>query len=148
MSDELSTQVLNAFCGLFLLAAIGVLWRRQVSSLIALLTVQGLALTGIAASLAAHERSREAMGIAVAVGILKAGIVPWMLRRVHAFVPDARETRPLVNVAASLLAAAGLKMQYKRVKSPSYPSGTILGVSPAAGTMLPVGSTVTVTVAR
>jgi hypothetical protein len=46
-----------------------------------------------------------------------------------------------------LLTAAGLKAQYKQVTSPSYPDGTILGVSPAVGTMLPVGSTVTVTVA-
>ncbi|TDO68164.1 PASTA domain-containing protein [Kribbella sp. VKM Ac-2571] len=49
---------------------------------------------------------------------------------------------------APRLAAAGLKAEFKRVKSPSYPSGTILGVSPAPGAMLPVGSTVTVTVAR
>lgn len=46
-----------------------------------------------------------------------------------------------------LLLAAGLAVQYKQVKSPSYPDGTILGVSPAVGTVLPVGSTVTVTVA-
>jgi hypothetical protein len=49
---------------------------------------------------------------------------------------------------APRLAAAGLKAEYKRVKSPSYPSGTILGVSPAPGTMLAVGSTVTVTLAK
>jgi hypothetical protein len=46
-----------------------------------------------------------------------------------------------------LLKAAGLKVQYKQVKSPSYADGTILGVAPAVGTMLPVGATVTVTVA-
>jgi hydrogenase-4 component E len=37
-------------------------------------------------------------------------VIPWMLRRVHQQVPDARETRPLVNVSASLLAAAGLTL--------------------------------------
>jgi len=102
--------MLNVFCGLFLLTAVGVLWRRRVSALITLLTVQGLMLTGIAAVLAAEHRSVEAVVVAVAVGVLKAGIVPWMLRRVHAAVPDARETRPLVNVSASLLAAAGLTL--------------------------------------
>jgi hypothetical protein len=55
---------------------------------------------------------------------------------------------PVAQAYAPELAAAGLKVQYKQVKSPSYGSGTILGVSPAVGTMLPVGSTVTVTVAR
>jgi hydrogenase-4 component E len=72
--------------------------------------VQGLALTGIAAVLAAQHRSAEAVAVAAGVGILKAGLVPWMLRRVHAQVPDARETRPLANVSASLLAAAGLTL--------------------------------------
>jgi hypothetical protein len=56
-------------------------------------------------------------------------------------------TGPLARSYAPLLAAAGLEVQYKRVKSPNYPDGTILGVSPAVGTLLPVGSTVTVTVA-
>lgn len=110
MSNQLNTQLLNLFCGLFLLTAVGVLWRRQVSSLITLLTVQGLMLTGIAALLAAQQRSGEAVGVALGVGVLKAGVIPWMLRKVHAQVPDARETRPLVNVSASLLAATGLTL--------------------------------------
>jgi hydrogenase-4 component E len=110
MSDELINQLLNVACGLFLLTAVGVLWRRRVSSLITLLTVQGLTLTGIAVLLATQRQSREALAVAVGVGVLKAGIIPWMLRRVHARVPDARETRPLVNVSASLLAAAGLTL--------------------------------------
>jgi hydrogenase-4 component E len=110
VSAEVSGQLLNLCCGLFLLSAVGVLWRRQVSSLITLLIVQGLALTGIAGLLAARQHSAEVIGVAVGVGALKAGIVPWMLRRVHNLVPDARETRPLVNVSASLLAAAGLTL--------------------------------------
>ena len=108
MSDELSGQLLNIACGLFLLTAIGVLWRRQVSALITLLTVQGVMLTAIAILLALHQRSGEAVAVAAGVGLLKAVIIPWMLWRVHSQVPDARETRPLVNVSASLLAAAGL----------------------------------------
>lgn len=103
-------MLLNLACGLFLLTAVGVLWRRQVSALITLLTVQGVALTVIAALLAAGHHSGEAIAIAAGVGVLKAGIVPWMLRRVHHLVPDARETRPLVNVSASMLAAAGLTL--------------------------------------
>jgi hydrogenase-4 component E len=110
VSDDVSGQLLNLCCGLFLLSAVGVLWRRQVSSLITLLAVQGMALTGIAGLLAAQQHSAEVIGVAAGVGALKAGIVPWMLRRVHNHVPDARETRPLVNVAASLLAAAGLTL--------------------------------------
>lgn len=102
--------MLNVLCGLFLLTAVAILWRREVSALINLLMVQGLALAGIAALLASERGNVDAAAIAIAVGILKAGIIPWMLRRVLAQVPDARETRPLVNVSASLLAAAGLTL--------------------------------------
>jgi len=101
-------QLLNLSCGLFLLSAIGVLWRRELSALIALLTVQGLALTGIAVLLAVDHHSVEAAVVAVGVGLLKAGLLPWLLRRVLARVPGARETAPLVNVSASMLAAAAL----------------------------------------
>jgi hydrogenase-4 component E len=104
----MTDQLLNLACGLFLLTSIGVLWRRELSALIALLTVQGLALTGIAVLLAVDDRSAEAAAVAVGVGLLKAGLLPWLLRRVLAQVPGARETAPLVNVSASMLAAAAL----------------------------------------
>ncbi|HZX01887.1 PASTA domain-containing protein [Kribbella sp.] len=57
-------------------------------------------------------------------------------------------TGPLLSGYTPLLTEAGLKVQSRRVKSPNYPSGTILGVSPATGTMLRLGATVTVTVAK
>ncbi|MGZ0151068.1 PASTA domain-containing protein [Kribbella sp. WER1] len=57
-------------------------------------------------------------------------------------------TGPLVDGYLPRLIAVGLKFQIKQVKSPSYPSGTLLGVSPAAGTMLPMGTTVVVSVAK
>jgi hypothetical protein len=47
---------------------------------------------------------------------------------------------------AVVLRQAGLEVQYRTQRSPSYPHGLILGVSPAPGTMLAPGSTVTVTV--
>jgi hydrogenase-4 component E len=105
-----SGQLLNLACGLFLLTAMAVLWLRQVSALITLLTLQGLTLTAIATILATERRSVETIAIAAGIGVLKAGIIPVMLRRVLAQVPDARETRPLVNVSASMLAAAGLTL--------------------------------------
>jgi hydrogenase-4 component E len=102
-------QALNLACGLLLLTAVGALWRRQVSALIPTLVVQGLALTVVAVLLAGeHENGREAMAVAIGLGILKAIVIPLLLLRVHRLVPDARETRPLANVASSMLAAAGL----------------------------------------
>lgn len=110
MTHDWSSRLLDVACGLFLLTAVAVLWRRHVSALITLLTVQGVALTAIATLLAADHHSAEAIAVAAGVGVLKAGMVPWMLRRVHRLVPDASETRPLVNVSASMLAAAGLTL--------------------------------------
>jgi hydrogenase-4 component E len=106
----MNTQLLNLACGLFLLTAVGVLWRRDVAALIRLLTVQGVALTAIALLLAAAQRSIEATAVAAFVGALKAVILPALLRRALHRVPQARETAPLVNVAASLLAAAALTL--------------------------------------
>lgn len=110
MTGTVHAQLLNLACGLFLLTAVGVLWRRELAALIGLLTVQGAALTAVAVLLAADQRSGEAMAVAAGVGLLKAGLLPWLLRRVLQRVPAAREIAPLVNVAASLLAAAALTL--------------------------------------
>lgn len=110
MSTSWPTQLLNLACGLFLLTALGTLWRRQLSALIGLLTAQGVALTAIALLLAASHHSTETVVVAVGVGILKAGVIPIMLRRVLTRVPEARETRPLVNASASMLAATALTL--------------------------------------
>ncbi|MDQ7904026.1 hypothetical protein RB614_05755 [Phytohabitans sp. ZYX-F-186] len=106
----MNDQLLSLACGLFLLCAVGVLWRRELTALIGLLTLQGAALAGIAVLLALDDPHPEALAVAVAVGVLKAGVLPWLLRRILARVPAARETAPLVNVAASLLAAAAMTL--------------------------------------
>ncbi len=109
--DEALEQVFNLACGLLLLTAVAALWRREVSALIGILVTQGVALTAIAALLArGHADGGEAVLVALLVGLFKVVLIPLLLRRVHRIVPGARETRPLVNVASSLLAAAGLSL--------------------------------------
>jgi hydrogenase-4 component E len=104
-------QTFNLACGLLLLTAVGTLWRRRVASLITILVTQGLALTAVAVLLAGrHAEGGQAVAVAVGIGLLKVVIIPLLLLRVVRLVPDARETRPLVNVASSLLAAAGLSL--------------------------------------
>lgn len=134
MTGAVNTQLLNLACGLFLLTAVGVLWRRELSALIGLLTVQGLALTGIAVLLAADRPSGEAAAVAAGVGILKAALLPWLLRRILHRVPEARETAPLVNVSASMLAAAALTLLAYAAARPLV----ALAPSPTAGAA-PVG---------
>ncbi|KWW98246.1 hypothetical protein TH66_19720 [Carbonactinospora thermoautotrophica] len=162
MHQTLFVQSLDLACGVFLLTAVGVLWRRELSALVRLLAVQGAALAAIAGLLAVHESSTELAVVAAVVAGLKAVALPRLLRRAldrsasesvlrnhlsgspaPASTPAAledkprryeacpppcrrddrladrtavpqqalrRETRPLVNVAASLLAAAALTL--------------------------------------
>jgi len=104
------TQVLDAACGLFLLSAVGVVWRRELSALLRLLALQGASLALIAAVQAAHTASTELAVVAVIVAVLKAVVLPRVLRRVLARDDQPREVQPLVNVAASLIAAGGLTL--------------------------------------
>lgn len=53
---------------------------------------------------------------------------------------------PKGTAYAGVLRQLGLKTQFHTVKSPSYPAGLVLRVSPAPGTMLKPGAIVTVTV--
>jgi len=110
MPPDVPGQLLNIACGLFLLTAVGVLSRRRVRPLITLLTVQGLALGGIAVLLAVQGHHGEAIAVAAGVTALKAVVIPWMLRRVDRLLPDTRQTGPLVSVSVAMLAAAGLTL--------------------------------------
>jgi hydrogenase-4 component E len=128
--------------GLFLLSAIGVLWRQQLSAMIRLLGLQGAALAGIVAILGVHQHSLELILVAVGVGVLRATALPWLARRALGDSPaEARETRPVVNVATSLLAAAALTLLAYAVTRPLValapsPATTIL---PAAVAVVLIG---------
>jgi hypothetical protein len=54
---------------------------------------------------------------------------------------------PTGTTYAAVLRQVGLKSQFHTVRSPNYPAGQVLKVSPVPGTMLQPGATVTVTVA-
>jgi hypothetical protein len=49
---------------------------------------------------------------------------------------------------AAVLQRLGLKVSFRSVKNLNYPRGSVLGVTPAVGTMVANGTTVTVTVAK
>jgi hydrogenase-4 component E len=94
------------------------LWRRQLSALITLLSVQGVLLAGLAALLGTQVGGVELYVVAAGILLLKAGVLPAVLRRVLADTRAARETQPLVNVPASLLAAALLTLVAYGVSRP------------------------------
>lgn len=119
MSHDLYVQLLDLACGVLLLTAVLVLWRRELAVIIRVFALQGLALAALVAVLAAHEGSIELGAVAVGILVLRAGVLPALLRRALAAAgEERRETRPLVNVASSLLAAAVLTLLGYAVSQP------------------------------
>lgn len=144
MSQAAYVQLLDLCCGAFLLTAVLVVWRRQLSAVIRVFAVQGTALAALAAVLAVHGRDARLGAIAGGVFLLRGIALPWLLRRALAGSGppgtgrEQRETRPLVNVTASLLAAAALVLLAYLVTRPL----AALAPSPAADAV-PVGVAVT-----
>ncbi|AEH09686.1 MULTISPECIES: hypothetical protein [Protofrankia] len=134
MSTGTYTQLLDLACGVFLLAAVLVLWRRELTALVRLFAVQGVALAAIAALSGIHEHRFELLAVAVGILVLRAGVLPYLMRRVLAASGETRETEPLVNVAASLLTAAALTLLAYAASRP------LVELAPSPATRaLPVG---------
>ena len=143
VSQAAYVQLLDLSCGALLLTAVLILWRRQLPAIIRAFALQGTALAALAAVLAVHGHDARLGGIAGGVLALRGIALPWLLRRALAASGPAetgqqRETRPLVNVTASLLAAAVLVLLAYGVSRPLV----TLAPSPAAHA-IPVGVAVT-----
>ncbi|GAA4982696.1 hypothetical protein [Actinopolymorpha pittospori] len=137
MSESTFAQALYFACGAFLLAAVLVLWRRDLAAIIRLFALQGVTLAAIVAVLAGHERSVELGLLALGIFALRAVLLPYLVGRALGGAGQARETSPLVNVASSLLAAAVLTLVAYAVAQP------LVQLSPSTATRAtPVGLTV------
>ncbi|MFE7276110.1 hypothetical protein [Streptomyces sp. NPDC057623] len=141
MSEGLFTQLLDLACGAFLLAAVVVLWRRELSAIVRVFALQGIALAAIAVLLGAHEERWDLVAVGIGIGVLRAGVLPYLIRRAltaltadRAHSEEVRETQPLVNITASLLTAALLTLLAYAVSRPL----TELNPTPATRA-LPVG---------
>ena len=99
---------LQLAAGAVLLSAVMTLWRRGVGSLVSMLSLQGMALSVVAIDLALHENDHALLLTGLLVFVVKGLVVPTLLRRVARLDPRSRESRPLVNVPASLVFAAAL----------------------------------------
>jgi hydrogenase-4 component E len=148
MSGALFTQLLNITVGTILLTAVLILWRRELSSIIGIFGLQGVALSAAVALIAVQEGSAELGVVAALVLVLRAGVLPWLLRRTLSEAgPNRRETKPLVNVVVSLLVAAGLTLLAYAVAQPLVdlePSPTAHAI-PAALAVALIGFFVLVT---
>lgn len=130
----MTTQWLYLICGGLLLSSVMVLWRRELSAIVRLLVLQGVLLAGLAGVLAVRLDGVELGVVAAGVLALKAFVVPTILRRVLRDSGEARETEPLTNVTASIVAAALLTLLAYAASRP------IVRLSPTAEThAVPVG---------
>lgn len=110
MSDDLFVRCLDLAVGLVLVCAFVAVWRRGLVAIVRAMAVQGLALAAVAALLGLHEHHVEPVVVALLVAGLKGGVLPGVLLRIVRDGDDARDAEPLVNVPASLLAAAALTL--------------------------------------
>ncbi|MFA1538250.1 hypothetical protein [Actinomadura monticuli] len=137
MNHTAYVQLLDVACGAFLLAGVLVLWRRDLAAIVRLFALQGAALALLIAVLGVHEGDAEVVALAAGIGMLRAVVLPWLLRRAMAGGGTSRETRPLVNVAASLTVAALLGLLSYAVTRP------VVRLDPAPAThAVPIALTV------
>jgi hydrogenase-4 component E len=127
-------QALNLVCGGLLLSAVLILWRREMSAIVTLVRIQGVLLAALAGVLAAHEEDPELWVVAGGLLALKGVVLPAVLTRAGRSAGESREAEPLVNVPASLLAAALLTLLAYAAARPL----SALAPSPATSA-IPVG---------
>ncbi|MFZ0832762.1 MAG: hypothetical protein WAM92_06685 [Mycobacterium sp.] len=107
MTDNTFAIVIDFAAGGLILAAVLVVWRRDLGPIVRLLAWQGVALAAIPVVRGIRDADAALVVLGVAVAVLRAGVLPWLLARAVAAEPnDQREATPLVNTASSLLIAA------------------------------------------
>jgi hydrogenase-4 component E len=137
MSESLYVQALDLICGAFLLAGVLVLWLRDLTAIVWLFALQGISLAVLIVVLGVHQRGSELVLVGVGVGALRAGVLPYLMRRALVAGGEGRESRPVVNVATSLLVAAVLAMLAYAVSQP------LVRLSPTPATQaVPIALTV------
>ena len=104
MTQATYNGVLNLAAGAFLLAAVLIVWRRELRAIVRLLAWQGIALAAIPLTEGIHQRDAALISVGVVVLLLRAVALPVLLARVVGTEDqERRESTPLVNTTASLL---------------------------------------------
>lgn len=107
MTDATFAIMIDFAAGGLVLAAVLIVWRRDLRAIVRLLAWQGVALAVIPILRGIHDGHTELVLMGFAVLALRAGMLPWLLARAVKR-EDQREATPLVNTSSSLLIAAGL----------------------------------------
>jgi hydrogenase-4 component E len=110
MSNLRYQQLLDLAVGGVLAAAMLVLWRRTLRSVVRVLAAQGVCVAAVAVLIGVHGDDIELVVVGAVIVVVKGVVVPRVLRRAVVTSGEPREIQPLVNVAASLLTAAAITL--------------------------------------
>ena len=140
MSDANFAILIDFAAGGLVLAAVLIVWRRDLPAIVRLLAWQGVALAAVPLVRGVHEDDAALIVVGMAVLVLRAIILPWLLARAVGAEPrEQREATPLINTATSLLIAAALTVAAFAVSQPMAnlePGATTNAVPAAFGVIL------------
>ncbi len=134
MSGSSFSSTLTLAVGAVLVCAVTAVWLSSLRSLIRVVAAQGAALGVVALVLGVHRRDTGLIATAAVVLGVKGVAMPLLLTRAGAGGVLGRESRPLVNVPASLVASAVLI-----VVAFTSARGVARFVGTTAGALVPVG---------
>jgi len=100
------TSWLDLAAGGLLLFAVLIVWRRDLAGMVALLGAQGVALGLIPILTGAHTGDSSLIGVGAWVLVLRAVLIPGLLRKLLRGDIPPIDSAPTLNTTASLLAAA------------------------------------------
>lgn len=135
MTGTAFASAIDLAAGALVVAAVLIVWSRELGSIVRLLAWQGAALAAIPIIRGVHESEVTLILIGVAIAALRTVALPWLLSRaLGAEHHELRDATPLVNTTASLLIAAGLTMTAFAVTRPvvDLDPGPTTGAVPAA----------------
>ena len=108
MQGSTFANVLAFAVGALLLTSVLIVWLRQFASLVRLLSVQGFGLALIPLTTGIHDHERALVAVSVVVATVNGVVIPRVVARPMQGADAPRESEPVVNTTASLLAVAFL----------------------------------------
>lgn len=133
MSYAVYSQLIATATGALLLTAVLQVWSRSLRRGILLLSVQGVALAGLACTIGIAAGEPQVFAVTAVVLIIKGAVMPWAMLRAARSVDESRERRALVGAGVELLGAAALTAFAFLVSAP-----LVTGTDPAVRAV-PVG---------
>lgn len=110
MTHTTFVQLLDLAVGIVLVCSFAALWLRRLRTVTRVIAVQGVALAAVAAVIGVYEHETELIVVSVLVVGLRGVVLPGLILRVVRGGHEHREVESLINVPASLLAAAVLTL--------------------------------------